>query len=203
MMAAQALIDSFKLIRHPEGGYFREVYRSGAEPMQSQGKTDTEGRLVAVKGIQGDSRNEMTSIYWMATDEFPTCIMGENMRTHVHYYHGGGPFTYHMLHPSGIIETVTMGPDPLQGHVMQLVVPGGVYKCGCIDTPGDGAYFLVGEGVAPGFDFRDFKLTSYDECVSRVGKDKAAEFVKFLHDKPELSERGHFDEFYTNKSNQE
>lgn len=31
------LIQGLGLIRHPEGGYFKEIYRSGAEPMASKG----------------------------------------------------------------------------------------------------------------------------------------------------------------------
>ena len=32
----QRIVESLKLIKHPEGGYFRETYRSGCAPMVSK-----------------------------------------------------------------------------------------------------------------------------------------------------------------------
>lgn len=32
------LIKYLNLVPHPEGGYFREIYRSGSEPMASKGR---------------------------------------------------------------------------------------------------------------------------------------------------------------------
>jgi predicted cupin superfamily sugar epimerase len=195
--SARTLIDGLGLILHPEGGYFKEIYRSGATPMASQGKTDPEGRLMAAEDRDGGSRNEMTSIYWMATKEYPILIMGENISPHVHYYHSGGPFVYHLIHPDGRCEEVVMGPDPTQGHVMQMVVPSHVMKAGVLK---DGAeYFLVGEGVSPGFDFRDFKFTKYADIVTRVGQTKADEMKELgvLYKDPSLN---NFDSYYEKKS---
>ena len=89
-----------------------------------------------------------------------------------------------------------MGPDPLQGHVMQMVVPSKVMKAGVLSKGAE--YFLVGEGVSPGFDFRDFKFTTYDEIVSRAGKAKAEEMkgLGVLQNDPTLND---FDVYYEQK----
>merc|ERR1719272_2083327 len=66
MPTAETFIEHFGLVKHPEGGYFREMYRSGAPTMESMGKTDERGARFSVAGVEGGERNEMTSIYWMA-----------------------------------------------------------------------------------------------------------------------------------------
>ena len=190
---ADKLISGLGLLPHPEGGYFREVYRSAAPPMESMGKTDERGRTMPVDGVDGGKRNEMTSIYWMATYEHYFLWMGLNKSPHVHYYQGGNPFTYILVYPDGSIEEITMGPDPSVGHVMQMVVPTGTFKAGFMHNKEDGAYFLVGEGVSPGFDFRDFKFISFDELAGRVGREKAERYRGFLHGDPSAR---NFDCFY-------
>ena len=195
--SAAALIEGLGLIKHPEGGYFREMYRFGATPMASQGKTDSNGRVITSDGVEGGFRNEMTSIYWMATQDYPVCIMGENISPHVHYYHGGGPFTYYLIHPDGKCEDIVMGPDPAQGHVMQMVVPSKVIKAGVISR--DAEYFLVGEGVSPGFDFRDFKFTTFQDIVARAGRDKAEQMKQLGVLRGEAEVPDNFDDYYEKK----
>jgi len=201
MPSAQEIIDKFELIAHPEGGYFRETYRSGAEPMQSKGMTDPQGRSFKsthTAGLAGGERNEMTSIYWMARgdDEVSHLWMGLNTSPHVHYYQSGDPFKYILFYEDGTVEEFVMGPDPTKGHVMQMVVPTGTYKCGTLMKKESGAYFLCGEGVSPGFDFRDFKFINFAELSARIGKVKANEYRPFLKDDPESN----FDSFYDSPS---
>ena len=190
---AKTLISSLGLIQHPEGGYFKEMYRSGAPTMESMGKTDERGRMMVAEGVKGGRRNEMTSIYWMATHEQYFLWMGLNVSPHVHFYHGGNPFTYILFYPDGTIEEITMGPDPTAGHVMQMVVPTGTFKAGYMAKKEEGSFFLVGEAVSPGFDFRDFKFISFDELASRIGSEKAEFYRGFLHDDPAAK---NFDAFY-------
>ena len=192
-MEASKLISGLGLIPHPEGGYFREIYRSAAPPMESMGKTDLRGRMMPVEGVEDSKRNEMTSIYWMATHEHHFLWMGLNISPHVHYYHGGHPFTYILFYPDGLIDEITMGPDPSSGHVMQMVVPTGTFKAGFLHNKEEGAYFLVGEAVSPGFDFRDFKFICLEELADRIGAEKAEKYRGFLHGDPSAR---NFDGYY-------
>jgi predicted cupin superfamily sugar epimerase len=79
------LIRLLGLIEHPDHGYFRETYRSGATPMVSRGQTDLSGDVYPASSIRGPSaaiwqsksgkseqhagvpRNIMTSIFFMVT----------------------------------------------------------------------------------------------------------------------------------------
>ena len=134
----------------------------------------------------------------MATKEYPVCIMGENMSPHVHYYHAGGPFTYHLIHVDGKCEEVVMGPDPLKGHVMQMVVPSQTIKAGTLHK--DAEFFLVGEGVSPGFDFRDFKFTTYEDIVARTGDTQKADNMKNLDVLYKDPSFNNFDTYYEKKA---
>ncbi len=110
-------------------------------------------------------------------------ILCINTSDHVHYYQGGRPFEYVVYHPNTrVLERQVLGPDVLAGHRLQVIVPGGSWKCGRMliegyddddDDGGDGGrrttgripqeYSIIGEGVGPGFDYRDFRMcTSAD-----------------------------------------
>lgn len=38
----------------------------------------------------------------------------------VHYFQGGAPLTYHLIHPDGTHERHVLGPDVAAGHTMQV-----------------------------------------------------------------------------------
>jgi hypothetical protein len=76
------------------------------------------------------------------------------MSDHIHYYHAGSGITYYVVHPDGRFEKQRCGPDVANGDVLQFEVKGGCWKASSI---GDGDFTLIGEAVAPGFDFRDFR----------------------------------------------
>ncbi len=62
--------------------------------------------------------------------------------------------------PDGREELV--GPDPLAGHLPQLLVPGGIWQ-GASST---GGWSLVSTVVAPGFDWSDFELGDRAKLVA-------------------------------------
>ena len=75
------LVEILQLIPHPEGGFFREVYRSGSEPMASRGLTDTttatydaSRSLVRVAAIRNVDEKPISSNEKMnaVTDVLPT-----------------------------------------------------------------------------------------------------------------------------------
>lgn len=180
-----ALARELQLIAHPEGGYFLETYRAGATPMTSKGKTDESGALMPCRGREGGERNVLTSIYYMLTDDSPKQWWANNMSDHVHYWHGGGELTYHVVEPNGTLSAHTLGPK-----CPQLVVRGGSFKC--VQLAAGAKYGLLGEAVAPGFDFRDFKFVKAAELRKLL---PAAQFEKlkgFLKEAPEST----FDSYY-------
>jgi predicted cupin superfamily sugar epimerase len=120
---------------HPEGGWYRETWRSGVE-------FEPEG--------YGGSRASATAIYFLLGP-------GEESRVHrvrsaeIWLWHSGGPLT---LEYDG--TAVTLGPDIAAGQHPQVVVPAGAWQSA---RPAGDQAVLVSCVVSPGFDFADFTLT--------------------------------------------
>ena len=69
------------------------------------------------------------------------------------------------LAADGTYERRTLGSDVENGETPQLVVAGGTYKAAVLEP---GAEFaLIGEGVSPGFDFRDFEFVAASALMTR------------------------------------
>lgn len=132
---AQALIEKLGLEAHPEGGYFREIYRS---PLT----------------LEQRDRSLMTSIYFLLTDSnvsrFHRITADECW-----YFHTGTPVIVHTLDENGHREFV-LGNDIASGQLPFYLVKGGTIFGSSV--LGDKGYALVSCAVAPGFDFRDFEL---------------------------------------------
>ncbi len=132
---AQRLISSLALADHPEGGWYRETFRS-------QQRVTTE---------RGTMRAASTAIYFLLTQgtfsAFHRLVSDETW----HFYRGD-PLTIEIIAPSGTHERRVIGV----GDVLQTTVPANAYFASHVDAP-DG-YALVGCDVAPGFEFADFHL---------------------------------------------
>ncbi|OON66966.1 cupin domain-containing protein [Hymenobacter sp. CRA2] len=139
-MTAQEIIRHLHLTPHPEGGYYRETYRSAHTTADEVGQT----------------RNVSTAIYYLL----------ENAdKSHFHriksdelwFFHQGQPLEIVVL--SGQQATsIILGSDFARGEVPQAVVPAGAWF-GARVRHGAG-FALVSCTVAPGFDFADFELAS-------------------------------------------
>ena len=182
------------------------MYRAGSAPMTTNGQTD----LSAKKLVQTDRggrrpdgdgrRNQLTSIYWMPTKASPLLNLTVNLSDHIHYHHGGAPFEYKLVNPeTGEVTTHVLGPDLLRGQRPQVVCQGGWFKCGrllCGGDPNGGGggggadYCLLGEAVAPGFDFHDFSWVTQAVLEATCTEEQAAVVRPYLHqDADELAEQ--------------
>ena len=65
---------------------------------------------------------------------------------------------------------------------MQVACPGGVWKCGRLLKNDTLEYCLVGETVAPGFDFHDFSWVTKSEIMSLPKKEYQHILLQFFHD---------------------
>jgi predicted cupin superfamily sugar epimerase len=137
------LIDALELEGHVEGGYYRRTYEARDQPRVDAGSGE---------------RFSMTSIFYLLTREGPIGHFHRNRSDIVHYFQLGDPIEYTLIHPDGALETVTMGPDPRRGQVLQLTVPGGIWKASRLRENGEHGYGLISEAVSPGFDYADMTL---------------------------------------------
>ena len=148
-MDVEELIEQLGLEAHMEGGYFKRTFQA-----DHRDKIDT----------GAGPRFTLTSIYYLLTRESPTGHWHLNQSDILHFFHLGDPVTYYLIHPDGSLETVVMGPDPAQGHLLQLPVKGGTWKASHLPN---GDYGLISEVVAPGFEYEDMALGDRTELIRR------------------------------------
>jgi len=128
---------------HPEGGWFRQTWRSTHE--------------FNPQGYDG-ARSSATAIYFLLHP-------GEESHWHVvrsdelWFWHGGGALRLRLggdgTAPAGEPTTVLLGTDLAAGQRPQALVPGGVWQAA---APVGDQPVLVSCVVAPGFEFADFRL---------------------------------------------
>jgi len=142
MTARPVLAEQLDLQPHPEGGWFRETWRSAVS--------------FRPDGYPAE-RSAATAIYYLLEP-------GEQSRWHVvrsdelWFWHSGGPLTLTLggRGPEpGAGHSVVLGGDLQAGQQPQALVPGGVWQCA---APAAAAPVLVSCVVAPGFDFADFRV---------------------------------------------
>jgi predicted cupin superfamily sugar epimerase len=139
MYTAEHYIETLQLLPHPEGGYYKEIYRA-----------DLVIPKTALTYQHLGDRSAMTSIYYLLQHGDFSALHRIASDELWHHYDGG---------PLTVYEITTDG-DLVQ-HVLQRGNPFAVIKAGSwfgcrVETPG--SYTLCGCTVAPGFDFADFEM---------------------------------------------
>jgi len=142
-------IEKLNLIAHIEGGYFSETFRT-AEMVHTE--------------REGGERHRLTSIFYMLTDEGRKGAFHMNKSDIVHYFQGGSTLTYYIIHPDGQLEIVKLGSNLADGDVMQMEVKGGCWKGTYLP---EGEFGLLGEAVAPGFDYRDMVIAKKEDIQAQ------------------------------------
>jgi len=150
-------INQLGLEPHPEGGCFKEIYRSEATVPGE-----------ALPGYDGP-RNLGTSIYFLLQDEEFSALHRIKQDELWHFY-AGSTLTVHVIDVAGRYSPIRMGPDPEAGECVQALVPGGSLFGASVD--GSRGYALVGCTCIPGFDFADFEMLGRDELLGRYPQHK-------------------------------
>jgi predicted cupin superfamily sugar epimerase len=146
---AEDLVKQLGLEAHVEGGYFRRTFQADhREPIATE---------------HGE-RFTMTSIFYLLTADARVGHWHLNESDILHFFHLGSPITYYLIHPDGRLDRVVMGPDPSQGHRLQLTVKGGTWKASHLEA---GDYGLISEAVSPGFVYEDMTLGDRAGLLSR------------------------------------
>jgi uncharacterized protein len=136
------LAERLDLLPHPEGGWFRETWRSST--------------AFRPEGYDGE-RATATAIYFLLHP-------GERSAWHVvrsaelWFWHSGGPLTLTLggsAERPGAEESLLLGPDVANGQQPQLVVPAGCWQSA---APAGDEPVLVSCVVSPGFEYADFRL---------------------------------------------
>jgi predicted cupin superfamily sugar epimerase len=150
---ARYFIDKLRLQPHPEGGYFRQTYRS--EIVIS--------REALPAGFSG-SRAASTAIYFLLGGENFSAF--HQLRSdEVWHFYAGEPLLVHVIDPGGEYSRILLGHEPEAGQVLQAVVRAGCWFASHVADWN--SFALVGCTVAPGFDFEDFQMGKREELAAR------------------------------------
>ena len=153
MKSARYWIDHLDLQKHPEGGFFKEVYRCD--------ETLSERHLP--ERYQGD-RCFSTAIYFLITANDHSNFHRIKSDEIWHFYEGDPLDLYVLNDISGEVDQFRLGRDPEDGQQMQLLLPKNRWFGAKMARAG--AYSLVGCTVAPGFDFADFEMADRQELIT-------------------------------------
>ena len=145
-MTEQYLIDHYQLEQHPEGGFYKETYRS-------KGIIKSECLPGEFKG----ERNFSTAIYFLLRKGDFSAFHRIKSDECWHFYEGDS-LLVHIIDIAGNYSCIRLGRNVKEGETYQFIVPAG---CWFASEPAPGtSYAFVGCTVAPGFDFADFEMAS-------------------------------------------
>jgi len=159
MMSSKDIINKLNLESHPEGGYFKETYRS----------SETINESCLSKVFKGN-RNYSTSIYYLLESGDFSAFHKINQDETWHFYLGS-TIELKIINNEGSLSTIYIGNNILNGEVLQYTVPKNEwFAAKIIDSE---SYSLVGCTVAPGFDFNDFTLANRAALIKDYPQHKA------------------------------
>jgi len=137
-------IDHLGLAPHPEGGWFRETYRSAETIPEAGLPTRFQGaRSLSTAILFLLESGDISALHRLKSDE-------------IWHFHDGLPVRVHVITPEGDYRALLLGRDPSEGEQFQAVVPAGCWFGA--ETTGAEGFSLVGCTVAPGFAFSDFDM---------------------------------------------
>ena len=151
---SQFWIERLKMTAHPEGGYFREVYRA----------KDTIPTTVLPSRFSGKPRSLATSIYFLI-DENSFSGFHRLSADEVWHFYDGGALTIYILDKNGARSDLHLGRDIDRGEALQAVVPAGSWFAAAPDQAD--SFSLVGCAVSPGFEFTDFTLAERRDLIAK------------------------------------
>jgi len=139
------LIKTYTLLPHPEGGYYKETYRSNG-----------------LLEVNSENRNYSTAIYFLIESNNFSALHRIKSDELWHFYEGDALEVIEIDLQGKLIIT-EVGRDIKNGQTYQYMVKAG-HWFGSRVLAG-GVFSFVGCTVSPGFDFKDFEMAKRDELV--------------------------------------
>jgi predicted cupin superfamily sugar epimerase len=136
---AKDLISKLDLQPHPEGGYFREIFRSSHKVQPKDERS---------------VRSALTTIYFLL-------VKGQHGRWHrvgsdeTWHFYEGDPLELYWIDDQDVVHRELLGAG-ISNVRRMCVVPAGCWQAAKLG----GEYSFMGIDVAPGFEFQDFEMLS-------------------------------------------
>ena len=147
MQTPSSLVEDLNLLPHPEGGFYKEMYRSPT--------------IVNAGGLV--KKSAYTSIYYLlAGDDFSSWHRIKSDETW--YFHSGCDVSIYFFDQNKALQTIQLG---LNSKCLQGTIPANTWFA-AKPTQQD-SFCLVSCAVAPGFEFADFEIGKRDSLLNEFG----------------------------------
>ena len=155
-MNSKEIVKNLNLTAHPEGGYYKENYRS-------EGLINPNSLWKGVKG----NRNYSTGIYFLL-EKMQFSGFHKIKQDEMWHYYMGSTLLLHMIKKNGDYKIIKIGKHIEKGEFLQYVVPANTWFASEVMDKKD--FVLCGCTVSPGFDFKDFLMPSRNELTNLYPK---------------------------------
>jgi predicted cupin superfamily sugar epimerase len=146
------IVAYYQMLPHPEGGYYKETYRS-------EELIDKKALPIRFNG----NRHFATAIYFLL-EKGNFSAFHRIQSDEVWHFYSGQALDIFVIHTNGELEKIQLGSEIEKGQTFQATVPAGSWFA---SVPADETLFsFVGCTVSPGFDFMDFELAKRKELVA-------------------------------------
>ena len=152
-MTAEEIINKLGLKPHPEGGFYKEIYKSDdfIEPSCLHNKFN-------------DKKRFSTSIYYLLRNGDFSAFHRIKSDELWHHY-AEGDILLHLLDPKSGYQTKILGNEITGNGSFQLIVPANTWFAA--ELFHGSSFSLVGCTVSPGFDFDDFELADKEQLLQQ------------------------------------
>lgn len=149
MKTSSYWVEKLELLPHPEGGYFKELYRSSEDIKQDSLPIRFTG-----------NRSFSTSIYFLLEKNQKSAFHRIKSDELWHFY-DGEPATIFVIDDSGKLTEYKIGLSPEDNIFPQVIIPANCWFA----AESNGNFTLAGCTVSPGFDFEDFEMASRENLT--------------------------------------
>lgn len=158
MNTAEYWIQHLQLLPHPEGGFYRETYRSNIAISRSD----------LPVGFLDDRRLSTCIYYLLRSDEISK--LHRLKSDEIWFYHFGSPLRVYEIDSEGAKHTHILGANHEKAEQFSLIIPAG--HTFCAEVVEKNTFGLVSCMVSPGFDFNDFEIFEREDLLQAYPKHK-------------------------------
>ena len=142
-MNGKEIVERLGLQEHPEGGFYKETYRSNQ----------------TIKTDKNVYRNISTAIYFLLENENKS-LFHRIKSDELWFFHQGEALEIVYI-KEGVLNTIILGNNLENGEVVQATIPANTWFASRVKNLK--GYSFVSCTVAPGFDFADFELAKRED----------------------------------------
>ncbi len=147
MHEMNSLIKELDLLPHPEGGFYREMYRSKA--------------IIKTTGLE--DKSAYTSIYYLLSGgDFSSWHRIKSDETW--FFHLGSDVLIYFFDENKLLQTIQLG---LHSKNLQATIPANTWFSA--KPLNQTSFSLVSCAVAPGFEFHDFEIGRREDLLKEFG----------------------------------